>query len=84
MSDLNKMWAALEAYQPIADQNGHGESWRKMTQERTAKAALDAALDRGGTTAWNAARHAAWAARAMRDANLAIEYINKATKEVKS
>ena len=58
MSDLNKMWAALEAYQPYADAAGHGRSWKRMTTERT-EAAADAA--------WNAAplgvvRAAVWAA----------------------
>ncbi len=58
MSDLTDMWAALEAYQPIADKKGHGKSWKRMTTERT-EAAADAA--------WNAAppgvaRAAVWAA----------------------
>ena len=39
MSDLNKMWAALEQYQPYADKAGHGRSWRRMTKERTSEAA---------------------------------------------
>ena len=38
MSDLTEMWAALERYQPYADKAGHGDSWRRMTTERTADA----------------------------------------------
>lgn len=64
MSDLNEMWAALEAYQPIADQKGHGESWKRMTTERTGSAARTAAK----AAAWDArgaalaASNAAWSA----------------------
>ena len=53
MSDLDKMWAALEAYQPHADAAGHGESWKRMTTERTAEAAKSAA-DGAWEDAWNA------------------------------
>ena len=74
MTDLTEMWAALESYQPYADKAGHGDTWRRMTTERTADAAKWAA-----EKAWAAAavRGAAWAkvedaafvaARAARDA----------------
>lgn len=73
MSDLTEMWAALESYQPHADKVGHGESWKRMTTERTAEAAKSAAdkawaagVDADGAT-WAAARDAAaaaWAAEA--------------------
>lgn len=53
---LSQMWLELEAYQPQADADGHGESWRVMCRERTA-AAAEAAGD-----ASSAARAAAWAA----------------------
>ena len=39
MTDLNPMWDALARYQPYADKDGHGESWRKMCSERTEAAA---------------------------------------------
>lgn len=47
MSDLTDMWAALERYQPYADKAGHGDTWRRMTTERTAEATWAA---RGGTS----------------------------------
>lgn len=92
MTYLNKMWAVFEQYQPYADDAGHGESWLKMTQERTKAAADDA---------WNAApaeatRSAVWAAgmaasaAAAQDedaewwADRAIMKINKAMQEMKS
>jgi hypothetical protein len=37
------MWDALAKYQPYADQDGHGDSWRRMCSERTTDAA-DAAV----------------------------------------
>lgn len=40
---LAKMWAALAEYQPQADRDGHGESWRKMCEERKSAAAFAAA-----------------------------------------
>ena len=43
MTDLEPMWAALAKYQPYADADGHGNSWRKMCSERTSDAA-DAAV----------------------------------------
>jgi hypothetical protein len=39
MTDLEPMWDALAKYQPYADQDGHGDSWRRMCSERTVKAA---------------------------------------------
>ena len=63
---LTEMWAAFEAYQPHADKAGHGESWKRMTQERTADAAWAA---RKGTST---ALVAAWAAAASL---LSVEYM---------
>ena len=34
MIDLEPMWLALAKYQPYADADGHGESWRKMCERR--------------------------------------------------
>ena len=36
---LAEMWAALAQYQPIADRDGHGESWARMCEQRTVEAA---------------------------------------------
>jgi hypothetical protein len=39
---LAEMWEALVEYQPQADKDGHGESWRRMCSERTGAAAFTA------------------------------------------
>jgi len=39
MTDLDEMWAALEAHQPIADARGYGLEWREMCEQRTPEAA---------------------------------------------
>jgi septal ring factor EnvC (AmiA/AmiB activator) len=36
---LEEMWRELAEYQPMADRDGHGESWSRMCRERTATAA---------------------------------------------
>lgn len=88
MSDLNKMWAALEAYQPRADKAGYGDSWLKMTQERTTMAALYAWAC-ASSNASKAASSAAWAVEATdmnqaeRYAARVIECIDRAMQEVK-
>ena len=82
MNDLTEMWAALERYQPRADETFRGESWKRMTTERTKEAAIWARPRDcfAATAAWAAA----WAleatdtADAERIAAEAIEYINKA------
>jgi hypothetical protein len=48
---LAEMWAALEEYQPQADRDGHGDTWRAMCAERTVNAALDVS---GFTRGWSA------------------------------
>jgi hypothetical protein len=55
------MWAALEKYQPYADADGHGKSWRVMCEERTQKAARAAVDAARAKAAWEAAT-AAWEA----------------------
>ena len=42
MTKLDEMWAALAAYQPQADDLGHGDSWAAMCQEKTTDATRDA------------------------------------------
>ena len=39
MNDLTQMWDALARYQPYADKDGHGETWRAMCEQRTEAAA---------------------------------------------
>lgn len=36
--NMKEMWNALEQYQPYADKAGNGESWKRMTTERTVDA----------------------------------------------
>jgi hypothetical protein len=63
------MWEALSRYQPYADQDGHGESWRKMCSERTKDAAGTAwASAAKAAREAEAAAWAAWTARAARAA----------------
>jgi hypothetical protein len=86
---LAEMWRELESYQPFADRDGHGESWRTMCWERTQKAANAAAWARGASptaSEWSwASRAADNAARSVSDAAIcarrAIAAIVKA-KEV--
>jgi hypothetical protein len=48
---LAEMWRELSEYQPFANRDGHGESWRTMCELRTVNAALDAS---GFTRGWSA------------------------------
>jgi hypothetical protein len=71
---LAEMWRELEEYQPMADANGHGESWARMCRERT-EAAAEIAQDNarvalissGLTEPWVAAMSARWAVRWRHD-----------------
>ena len=65
---LAEMWRELAEYQPQADRDGHGESWRAMCEERTedaAEIAQDnarvASISSGLTEPWVAAMSARWA-----------------------
>jgi hypothetical protein len=61
---LAEMWAALAEYQPFADRDGHGESWRRMCSWRSQTAACHAAQ-----AAREFSREAAWyASYAVREA----------------
>ena len=44
---MNDLWKALKAYQPQADLDGHGESWRVACEKRTIDA-LDVAIEDAG------------------------------------
>jgi hypothetical protein len=84
---LAEMWRELEAYQPMADRDGHGESWRRMCEERTEEAGLAAARAESAAWAWEAARKAAWAASwAAAAASWAAQSIDaiRRAKEAKS
>jgi hypothetical protein len=92
MTNLTQMWAALARYQPYADKDGHGESWRVMCSERTTEAAAAAAVEAAAAAsaaAWAAAsaawEAAAWAAKAGADvaywSDLAVKRIEDAIKE---
>jgi hypothetical protein len=64
---LDWMWGTvLPSVQPIADQQGFGKQWQKMTTERTVEAANaakeTAAAGTAGWAAGAAARATAWAA----------------------
>jgi len=84
MTDLDEMWAALEAHQPIADARGYGLEWREMCRERTPESATAAGAAAGDTdwAAWAAAWAAARAAASLVDAEMwakfAIERIARA------
>jgi hypothetical protein len=83
---LAEMWEALTEYQEQADKDGHGNTWRRMCEERTWDAARAAAKDKanGVPIAW--APTAAWAAQkagnAVQEAVVAIAAIRRA-KEAK-
>jgi hypothetical protein len=63
MTDLTAMWDALAQYQPYADADGHGETWRVMCEQRTKEAAWDAWVALRSDKPWTAARAAAWEAK---------------------
>ncbi len=75
MNKLNEMWAALAAYQPQADAEGHGDTWATMCKEKTSGAAR---------AAWSAV-DAAWsAADAAGDAKAAYASAGAAYASVKA
>jgi hypothetical protein len=79
---LAEMWRELGEYQPQADRDGHGDTWRAMCSEKTHAAASYAVREATWAAAWNAwdaARAAERAAESARDAIAAIRRV----KEVK-
>jgi len=79
MNKLDEMWAALAAYQPKADAEGHGDTWATMCRERTSVAAYAAYA--AGDAAYASAK-AAWSAEAAYaeadwSAQKVIDRINK-------
>jgi len=84
----NCVFDTLAAYQPQADVAGHGESWARMCNERTADAAdaaYDAAFHANAVTASDAASDACaavvWAARFRND--VSSLYAEAAIKKIK-
>ncbi len=69
---LAEMWRELSEYQPQADRDGHGESWRVMCAERTAAAAWAAAARAAAADAARAAAARAAVAAAAAEAIAAI------------
>jgi hypothetical protein len=68
---LAEMWRELGEYQPQADSDGHGESWRRMCEERTGAAARAAARAAYPSPAASAAGWATHAAVALANAGQA-------------
>ena len=97
MTVLEPMWVVLAKYQPYANADGHGESWRRMCEERTVKAAELAWHDKNINNchivnaadvveeAWAAALDFADAVRCFADAAKwslkTIEKVEKAIRE---
>jgi precorrin-3B methylase len=90
---LAEMWRELAEYQPFADRDGHGESWRRMCEERTEEAAERAqdtaqvaSISSGLTDPWVAAMCArlavAWRHHSEQDTQQSIGAIRRA-KEAK-
>ncbi len=80
MTKLEEMWAALEAYLPQAIAAGHGDSWAKMCNEKTADAASDAWAD--AAYASDAAFDAAWAYAAYYRGADGAEWAQKAIDRI--
>jgi hypothetical protein len=81
---LDAMWAALAEYQPFADRDGHGDTWRAMCEERTSEFALSAWVDAESRShAEEAARSAARAIDAD-DAELRAARAANAKREVQN
>jgi len=71
---LAEMWRELAEYQPQADADGHGESWRRMCEARTPGVAMDASL----AATQDAAKAGAWAAAHAQEAIAAIRRAKEA------
>ncbi len=85
---LAEMWRELSEYQPQADADGYGESWRRMCEDRTEEAAeraqeiLEVWISAAAHEPWLAAMSARWAVawrqRSMQNALQAIAAIRRA------
>ena len=61
---LAEMWRELSEYQPQADADGHGESWRRMCEERTLETARAAGAEAHEAARMPGRKRAAWALEA--------------------
>jgi hypothetical protein len=77
---LAEMWRELSEYQPMADRDGHGESWRRMCSERTEAAAEEAANCVRDMSEWDAAWAVARIAKWAGDAVAAIRCAKEAKR----
>jgi hypothetical protein len=78
MKKLDEMWAALAAYQPKADAEGHGDTWAKMCKEKTSDAARAAWSAADAYAKATASAETAVAAKAAdKSVQSAIDRINK-------
>ena len=82
MTDLTQMWTELARYQPFADADGHGNSWRVMCEKRT-EAAADAAAVAAALEAARALAARALAARAARAAEWSDRSITRIEAAIK-
>ncbi len=80
MNKLNEMWAALAAYQPQADAEGHGDTWATMCREKTSGAARAAWSAADAYAKATASAKTAVAAKAAGDAGYAAYASAKAAK----
>jgi hypothetical protein len=84
---LAEMWAALADYQPMAERDGHGESWARMCRDRTQEAAYAAAWARAASptaSEWSwASRAAEAAARAESEAAIWAQRASAAIRKAK-
>jgi hypothetical protein len=86
---LAEMWRELSEYQPMADRDGHGESWRTMCRERTEESAWAAAraaswdAEDASWAAADAARNAAWAAEADEKSAYSVAKASSAVAEIR-
>jgi len=73
MIDLEPMWLALAKYQPYADADGHGKSWRVMCEKRTDGHAFAAGAVAKVVACWAPAWAALAVQAAMRESEAAAE-----------
>ncbi len=64
---LAEMWRELAEYQPFADRDGHGDTWRAMCAERTVHSAYEARAAACRAAQSTAAGDMKWAARCAAD-----------------
>jgi hypothetical protein len=82
---LDWMWnTVLPSLQTLADRQGFGKQWQKMTTERTAESASAASVAAEAAEAEEAAEEAEWAAVAARAARAARDAAEAARAEAEA